>query len=69
MYNRDMNDRIPETRPATHISVSVTGERLNLSNAGFSERMNSRRVSDPIRRSRLIGARCNQAKHMSRFMW
>jgi hypothetical protein len=42
MYNRDMNDRIPETRPTIYISVNVAGEKSSLSNAGFNERMNSR---------------------------
>jgi hypothetical protein len=61
-----MDDRILETRPATHTSVNVAGERSSLSNAGFSERMNPRRVSDLIRRSKLIGARCNRTEYVSR---
>jgi hypothetical protein len=66
MYNRDMNDRIPETRPATYTFINVTDERLSLSNAGFNERINSRRVSDTIRRSKSVNARCNRAEHVSR---
>jgi hypothetical protein len=66
MYNRDVNNRVSETRPVTHTSINVAGERSSLSNAGFNERMNPRRVSDLIRRSKSVDARCNRTEHVSR---
>jgi hypothetical protein len=66
MYNRDINDRILETRSTTYIFINMTGERLSLFNAGFNKRINPRRVSDLIRRSKSVGARCNRAEYMSR---
>jgi hypothetical protein len=68
MYNRDINDRIPETRPAIYVSVNMADERLSLFNVRFSERMNSRRISDTIRRSKSVNARCNRAEHVSRIV-